>query len=413
MLPRPQTALAPGVSAPFMRIISGQRRGHKIDGPRPKSDLRPTSDLVRESLFNMVGPLVVDLDVIDLFAGTGALGLEALSRGARRAVFIEKNRETVGLIHRNIAILRYQDRTQVRLDRRLPMGPRVSANRRRTCGRLSRSTLPGVRDPRPPDARAARHAAGEASGGVGDCARGGPRAGWNDPARFQVLGHQALRRNADCNPRDPGAFFQGGFRGRGRDRGPVRRNRPESPWMAEGEASRDFALEVVQRLRQAGFQALWAGGCVRDLILGRDAVRLRHRHERHSRTGHDRRCRSGRSPSASRSGSSGSGIPGQGVEVEVATFRSDCAYVDGRRPSSVVFSSPELDAARRDFTINGLFLDPMTNQITTTSAASTTCTTRCSVPSAIRWSGSGKTSCGFCARSASPPGSTSGSNRTR
>ena len=52
-----------------------------------------------------------------------------------------------------------------------------------------------------------------------------------------------------------------------------------------------------------------------------------------------------------------------GIEVEVATFRSDLAYVDGRRPTSVVFGSPELDAARRDFTINGMFMDPMTSQV--------------------------------------------------
>jgi 16S rRNA (guanine966-N2)-methyltransferase len=98
-----------------MRIIAGQRRGHKIDGPRPTAHMRPTSDLVRESLFNIVGGLVTGRVAIDLFAGTGAVGLEALSRGARRAIFIEKNRENVGLIHRNIATLRYQDRTQVRL----------------------------------------------------------------------------------------------------------------------------------------------------------------------------------------------------------------------------------------------------------------------------------------------------------
>ena len=98
-----------------MRIIAGQRRGHKIDGPRPKADMRPTSDLVRESLFNIVGELMTGRIAVDLFAGTGAVGLEALSRGAERAIFIEKNRENVGLIHRNIAILRYQDRTQVRL----------------------------------------------------------------------------------------------------------------------------------------------------------------------------------------------------------------------------------------------------------------------------------------------------------
>ncbi len=98
-----------------MRIIAGHRRGHKIEGPRSKADMRPTSDLVRESLFNIVGGLMPGRMAVDLFAGTGAVGLEALSRGAERAIFIEKDRESVGLIHRNIAILRYQDRAGVRL----------------------------------------------------------------------------------------------------------------------------------------------------------------------------------------------------------------------------------------------------------------------------------------------------------
>lgn len=98
-----------------MRIIAGQRRGHKFDGPRTTADMRPTSDMVRESLFNIVGGLMAGRLAIDLFAGTGALGLEALSRGAARAIFVEKDRESVGLIHRNIATLRYQDRTQVKL----------------------------------------------------------------------------------------------------------------------------------------------------------------------------------------------------------------------------------------------------------------------------------------------------------
>jgi 16S rRNA (guanine966-N2)-methyltransferase len=97
-----------------MRIIAGHRRGHKIDGPRAAAGTRPTSDLVRESLFNILGELVVDRDVVDLFAGTGALGLEALSRGARQAVFVERDRENVSLIYRNIATLRYQDRAAVR-----------------------------------------------------------------------------------------------------------------------------------------------------------------------------------------------------------------------------------------------------------------------------------------------------------
>ena len=58
--------------------------------------MRPTSDMVRESLFNIVGDLMPGRLVIDLFAGTGALGLEALSRGAARAIFVEKDRENVG-----------------------------------------------------------------------------------------------------------------------------------------------------------------------------------------------------------------------------------------------------------------------------------------------------------------------------
>ena len=95
-----------------MRIIAGQRRGHKFDGPRDSST-RPTSDLVRESIFNILGEAVEDLLVIDLFAGTGGIGLEALSRGASRAIFVEKNRENVGLIRRNIATLRYEDRATV------------------------------------------------------------------------------------------------------------------------------------------------------------------------------------------------------------------------------------------------------------------------------------------------------------
>ena len=98
-----------------MRIIAGQRRGHKIDGPKPTADMRPTSDRVRESLFNIVGELMAGRVAVDLFAGTGAIGLEALSRGAERAIFVERNRDLVALIHRNIATLRYEDRTQVRL----------------------------------------------------------------------------------------------------------------------------------------------------------------------------------------------------------------------------------------------------------------------------------------------------------
>ncbi|MFO0959884.1 MAG: 23S rRNA (adenine(2030)-N(6))-methyltransferase RlmJ [Isosphaeraceae bacterium] len=95
-----------------MRIISGQRRGHKIEGP-PERETRPTSDLARESIFNLVGDAAIGMTAIDLFAGTGALGLEALSRGADRAHFVEIRGEAVGLIYRNLATLRYEDRARV------------------------------------------------------------------------------------------------------------------------------------------------------------------------------------------------------------------------------------------------------------------------------------------------------------
>lgn len=98
-----------------MRIIAGQKRGHKIEGPRASARTRPTSDLVRESLFNIVGAMMPGRTVVDLFAGTGAIGLEALSRGADDAVFVELDREAVALIHANVAKLRYQDRSQIRL----------------------------------------------------------------------------------------------------------------------------------------------------------------------------------------------------------------------------------------------------------------------------------------------------------
>ena len=95
-----------------MRIIAGERRGHRIDGPRGIST-RPTSDLVREAMFNILREAVVGRVVVDLFAGTGALGLEALSRGAARAIFVEQNRDNVGLIYRNMTHLRYEDRVKI------------------------------------------------------------------------------------------------------------------------------------------------------------------------------------------------------------------------------------------------------------------------------------------------------------
>ena len=84
-----------------MRIIAGSRKGHSIAAPKGL-DTRPTSDRVREAVFNIVAPWVEDADVLDLFAGSGAMGLEALSRGAARAVFVEADPAACRTIERNL-----------------------------------------------------------------------------------------------------------------------------------------------------------------------------------------------------------------------------------------------------------------------------------------------------------------------
>jgi 16S rRNA (guanine966-N2)-methyltransferase len=87
-----------------MRIVAGSRKGHTIHAPKGL-DTRPTSDRVREAAFNLIGPLDGE-SVLDLYAGSGAMGLEALSRGAGRAVFVESDREACRTIERNLEKLR-------------------------------------------------------------------------------------------------------------------------------------------------------------------------------------------------------------------------------------------------------------------------------------------------------------------
>lgn len=124
-------------------------------------------------------------------------------------------------------------------------------------------------------------------------------------------------------------------------------------------SSRQAAIEIVRRLQQQGFQALLAGGCVRDMLLGRpakdydvatdalpaDVVRLFRR-------------------TLQVGAKFGVVIVlTQGTQVEVATFRSEAGYVDGRHPTEVRFTSAAEDASRRDFTINGMFYDPLKEQV--------------------------------------------------
>src|SRR5436190_8195983 len=84
-----------------MRVIAGTAGGIRLDVP--KTDVRPTMDRVKAAVFSSLGEKIIDARVLDLFAGTGALGIEALSRGAASALFVEKNAAAIAAIERNLA----------------------------------------------------------------------------------------------------------------------------------------------------------------------------------------------------------------------------------------------------------------------------------------------------------------------
>lgn len=128
--------------------------------------------------------------------------------------------------------------------------------------------------------------------------------------------------------------------------------------------SKQFATTVVQQLTQAGYIAYWAGGCVRDLLL-----------EKHpsdfdvATSATPAQVRQVFGPRRTLAVGESFGViivlgpKGSGEQVEVATFRSEGTYSDGRRPDAVTYSSPEEDAQRRDFTINGMFFNPLTETV--------------------------------------------------
>lgn len=96
-----------------MRIISGCRRGHKLH-EFAGSDVRPTTDRVKEAIFNLIQFYVPNAVVLDMFAGSGALSFEALSRGAQRAVLLDSDKNSVAIIKKNISELRFNDLCEVR-----------------------------------------------------------------------------------------------------------------------------------------------------------------------------------------------------------------------------------------------------------------------------------------------------------
>lgn len=102
-----------------MRIIGGKARGRRLQAP-PKSPvkssgncIRPTADRAREALFSIIGSEIENATVLDLYAGTGALGLEALSRSAKHAVFVDNSKQAIQIISRNIELCGFADRTRV------------------------------------------------------------------------------------------------------------------------------------------------------------------------------------------------------------------------------------------------------------------------------------------------------------
>jgi tRNA nucleotidyltransferase/poly(A) polymerase len=135
-------------------------------------------------------------------------------------------------------------------------------------------------------------------------------------------------------------------------------------FVAENEsAQRQLALEVVNQLRSAGHEALWAGGCVRDQLLGiapkdYDVATSAQPEQVRELFGHRRTLAIGAAFGVIT-------VLGKRplAPIDVATFRTDGDYHDGRRPESVLFTDARHDAQRRDFTINGLFFDPIAEQV--------------------------------------------------
>lgn len=103
-----------------MRVIAGEFRSRRLK-TLPGLNTRPTPDRLREALFNVLAPVIEGAVFVDAYAGTGAVGIEALSRGARRCIFVEKNRAAVEVIRENLASLGLESRAEVYTGKSLPV----------------------------------------------------------------------------------------------------------------------------------------------------------------------------------------------------------------------------------------------------------------------------------------------------
>lgn len=95
-----------------MRVIAGVHKGRNIR-PVPNKLTRPTTDKVKEALFHMIGPYFEGGMCLDLFAGSGGLGIEALSRGVEQAIFVDKHPKAIATIHENLKTLKLEDQAEV------------------------------------------------------------------------------------------------------------------------------------------------------------------------------------------------------------------------------------------------------------------------------------------------------------
>ena len=95
-----------------MRVIAGSAKGMKLKGP-DGSDFRPTADKVKEALFSILGHLVIDARFMDLYAGSGAVGIEALSRGAAGCIFVDNKKESLQLIEENLNKTKLHEGTRI------------------------------------------------------------------------------------------------------------------------------------------------------------------------------------------------------------------------------------------------------------------------------------------------------------
>ena len=114
-----------------MRIVAGTARGRTLEAPKGHDIIRPTADRVRETIFNVLGQTCDGLTVLDLFAGTGALGLEAISRGAVFAVLVDQHRLSLDLCRQNTATLKFDDRVEIISSPVARVWPKLTAAPRR------------------------------------------------------------------------------------------------------------------------------------------------------------------------------------------------------------------------------------------------------------------------------------------